>query len=446
MTRNPPLGAPWLTPRLEARLRDLERRLIRARGRMFGERHALEVCGDATREAFDLIVDASCLSGDLVFGIVFHTGVPGGWPNVDQAKLVRPYGHWWIELEDGTIVDVASSQFGHRSPLVIPPGHPMQRLYVPEDPNADELPSGYLPLLVDRHKHRENPYYHGSKTPLEIGAVLRPRPDGYVQIQYEHGDADNWVERYMEERRPKGKLSRLESVFMLELHQPFERYADPAFIFDMTGGHGDYIYEVEPLGPVEASDLRWYTVAAYPRTELGRARAASAYWRGKSAGYLMEHRTPAARVVRLAGGSAAGRSTAPNPSTPFVEFASELPGFLDSDEALAALEGLPTNGGNPWLHGGCFILTEALQDFLGRDAVALDVESHGLDLHSVIEVRGSFGTVWIDGRGAYDPGLARSLFPGMASVELHGRMADEGRVRRLLDALKARFGSVQIPT
>lgn len=147
-----------------------------------------------------------------------------------------------------------------------------------------------------------NPYYHGSKTPLAIGTIIRPKSDGYVQRQYADGFEDNWVERAMEAGRPKGKLSRLKSVFMLKLDG--DRAGDDGFLYEHAGGYGDYVYEVEPIGTVESSDLRWYTAAAYPRTELGRKRAINAYWRGKPAGHQMEHRAPAARVLRLVGGSA----------------------------------------------------------------------------------------------------------------------------------------------
>lgn len=530
---------------------------------------------------------------------------------------------------------------------------------------------------------RRNPYYHGSKTPLEIGTIIRPKKDGYAQRQFEDGSEDNWVERAMEAGRPPNKLSRLESVFLLKLDG--DQTGDDGFLFEHAGGYGDYVYEVEPLGRVEGSDLRWYTAAAYPRTELGRKRAISAYWRGKPAGYQMEYRTPAARVIRLAGGSTKGNmlhgeERMKNPSTveslrqsisdygpkfaakfedfypasasgelrphsteklyrgkkvhwigtpghmvrvtpdyvtnlegnifdheklaavswfirrsdrpvvmrpgygqvvattsiddiaeslqyakdaeifgedrtlstddeeldaylkdpqtylsdnirwydgpgsesededvakaglraqmeekkaeavregwgdlgarrfkildgnhrsfgallagePFIwirllendyqdfmrggrpdlkgvlenpaethfdDFLRELPFFLESDEALAAISGLNTHGNNPWLGGGCFVLTEALLELLGLGASALDIVSDGLDLHSVVEA----GGVWIDGGGSFAPAQANRLFPGMTGTEPHERMADKRMVKRLVSALRARFGTV----
>lgn len=275
--KNPPLGAPWLTPRVEARLRDIERRHIKERTRLFGRDKGMLVCETAPDEALGLVELESGMSGNLVHGVVLHHGLaPGDWPNVDAGRLKEPYFHWWIELADNTIVDVASSQFGQRSPLVIPPRHPMQRLYVKEDPEADELPSGYVPLLIR------------------------------------------------------------------------------------------------------------------------------------------------------------------NPQTSLESFLHELPTFLRSPQAQRAIAGMDVRGQNPWLGGGCLVLAEALAEFLGPKAVALDVESLGLDLHAVVQV----GDVWVDGRGAYSPKEAKRLFPGMADVTRHEAMADRGRVESLVAALKSRFGRV----
>lgn len=279
-SKNPPIGAPWLTPQVAARLRDLERRHIKERTRLFGREKGLFVCETAPDEAIDLVEVESGRSGQLVHGVVLHHGLaPSNWPNIDVGQLERPYFHWWIELDDGTIVDVASSQFGQRSPLVIPPRHPMQRLYVKEDPDADELPSGYAPLLLR------------------------------------------------------------------------------------------------------------------------------------------------------------------NPETSLEAFLHELPTFLGSPQAQRVLDGMRVRGRNPWLRGGCFVLAEALVEFLGPKAVALDVESLGLDLHAVVEVNG----VWIDGRGAYPPSETKRLFPGMAGVTRHEAMAEGDRVDALVTALRSRFGRVNVP-
>lgn len=112
-TPNPPLGAPWLTPRLAARLYDLERQQINCRTRLYGRSHGERVCQTAPQAAVGMIYDATEDDGMLL-----------------ENGMVNGVNHWWIRMSDGTVVDVASSQFGQRSPLVIPPGHPMQRSYV----------------------------------------------------------------------------------------------------------------------------------------------------------------------------------------------------------------------------------------------------------------------------------------------------------------------------
>lgn len=302
---NPPLGAPWLTPQIEARLRDLERREIKRLTAKWDAEEGILCCREMSAHALEIAEAASGQKGMIYSGIVLYPRDPGGWPNADWCQLDGAYHHYWVILDDGTIVDAATTQFGERCPLVIPLGHPLQRRYVPEHPTEEEFESGAVPLDLERWKKsfRRNPgaYYHGSKTPLEIGTILRPKADGYVQQQYADGSEDNWVELELEKARPKDKLSRLESVFMLDLDPG--REDDDGFLFDSAGGYGDYVYEVEPLGRVEQSDLRWYTYAAFlAKTPLSKKRAINAYWRGKRAGYLMEARTPAARVVRRAGG------------------------------------------------------------------------------------------------------------------------------------------------
>lgn len=138
-------------------------------------------------------------------------------------------------------------------------------------------------------------YYHGSKHPLKLGTVLAPIPDGYVQMQYKvHGDEDNWIEVALEQLRPEDKLSRLESVFLIAS----EGAPNPDLI-NLAGGYTDYIYEVVPKEPVEASDLYYYSRAI---DALGRVRAKhiADYWAGtksRSKRSLIEYRAPSAVVV-----------------------------------------------------------------------------------------------------------------------------------------------------
>lgn len=485
---NPPLGAPWLTPQIEARLRDLERREIKRLTAKWDAEEGIHCCREMSAHALKIVEAASGQKGMIYSGIVLYPRDPGGWPNADWCQLDGAYHHYWVILDDGTIVDAATTQFGERCPLVIPLGHPLQRRYVPEHPTEEEFESGAVPLDIERWKksfrrnprpspedlrkwfasfekaglvvsdylgsgakgiavllndgrvlkvtsdpveaafalwlienptpsifprvfevwrdgneygivresvddipldavdraamarlhneqmalkesmglwigdaydvnigvrdgrylirdfgsvkvfkdsqgarmisemrkrvpeipviesrlarpNRRNPYYHGSKTPLKIGTIIRPKADGYVQQQYADGSEDNWVERAIEKGRPKDKLSRLKSVFMLKLDESELQRPDLPDTFDQVGGYGEHIYEVEPLGRVERSDMKNYTMAAYPELFFDkdlkryRAMAVEEYWSGDDADGVFEYRTPAARVVRRVGGS-----------------------------------------------------------------------------------------------------------------------------------------------
>ena len=86
-------------------------------------------------------------------------------------------------------------------------------------------------------------YYHGSQTEFKVGFVLKP------QNEYTSSPEVKTLEDLFEKHRPKGKLSRSKSVFLVD---------DPDLI-DYAGGYDDFIYVVEPIGKVEKSDLGWYT-------------------------------------------------------------------------------------------------------------------------------------------------------------------------------------------
>lgn len=107
-------------------------------------------------------------------------------------------------------------------------------------------------------------FYHGSFEPLDIGCHLRPGGRS--------GGTDE-LDRLFEEARPGGCLPRSGSVFMCVNEDDI----------DACGGYTEHVYEVEPAGPVERSDLAWYTQAQI-HLEDGDAEAARncalAYWDG----------------------------------------------------------------------------------------------------------------------------------------------------------------------
>lgn len=137
--------------------------------------------------------------------------------------------------------------------------------------------------------------YHGSHRHFINGAHLLPQADGYVAIEFKR---DSKLEALFEQRRPANMTSRAKSVFLS---------ADPDLI-DSSGGSNDAIYEVEPKGKAELSDLAWYTQAqieleaAVPDVQFLNL-CADSYWAGvpfhDEGSQCPEYRTPAATVVSL---------------------------------------------------------------------------------------------------------------------------------------------------
>jgi hypothetical protein len=130
--------------------------------------------------------------------------------------------------------------------------------------------------------------YHGSRKEFPNGFILTPQNDGYTsypEVQFS--------ENILELVRPKDKLSRKKSVYMV---------ADIDEI-DSAGGYLDFVYLVRPLGRVEASDEGWYSEIDEWIDNPDQAKeCAINYWNGtpyKGVGSLFEYRTPKAMVLRL---------------------------------------------------------------------------------------------------------------------------------------------------
>ena len=79
-------------------------------------------------------------------------------------------------------------------------------------------------------------FYHGSRYVLPVGLILDRRNLKNV--------GDYVIERVFEHYRPKGMISRLNGIFMVD---------DPSKV-DIAGGWPDHIYLVQPLGPVSRHD------------------------------------------------------------------------------------------------------------------------------------------------------------------------------------------------
>ena len=124
-------------------------------------------------------------------------------------------------------------------------------------------------------------YYHGTCSKFPDGFILKPQKAGYVQ-----------VEALMEKYRPLDKLSRFNSVFLV---------GNPDEI-DSAGGYEDHIYEVQPIGKVEVSDLSWYSDLQIDSTDDEKRTWALNYWNGvpykNKENSLIEYRAPQAKIIR----------------------------------------------------------------------------------------------------------------------------------------------------
>ena len=137
--------------------------------------------------------------------------------------------------------------------------------------------------------------YHGSRAEFPPGFVLEPQPGGYATLPDE--DIAE-VEAILEAHRPPHMIPRTEAVFMVD---------DPDMI-DAAGGYDDHVYEVEPSGPAEASDMAWYSELSVHWIDMPddeRRRLAEGYWSAEpfpdgSRG-LFEYRARSATVVREVG-------------------------------------------------------------------------------------------------------------------------------------------------
>lgn len=146
-------------------------------------------------------------------------------------------------------------------------------------------------------------YYHGSQSEFPVGFTLSPQLGGYATLPDE--DIAE-VEAIIEQFRPPDKIPRRDAVFMV---------GNPDEI-DAAGGNDDFIYEVEPIGKVEASDLSWYSkISVYwmDMTDDKKQQLAEGYWSGEvftdtellggSKHSLIEYRARGAKVLSVDSGS-----------------------------------------------------------------------------------------------------------------------------------------------
>jgi hypothetical protein len=81
-----------------------------------------------TRELWQMFPKAGF---SIEYGVYAGAGYPDGRLGVRGQKRIG-YGHEWLRLQDGTIVDAAVTQFGEDVARIIGPGDLRQHDYQPE--------------------------------------------------------------------------------------------------------------------------------------------------------------------------------------------------------------------------------------------------------------------------------------------------------------------------
>lgn len=133
-------------------------------------------------------------------------------------------------------------------------------------------------------------FYHGSYDKLPDNTILKPHDNSYTRQK-----DNSYLESIIEKYRPSDKLSRYDSVFLV----------DDIDNIDSAGGAIDYIYEVIVPSDIipEKSDLAWYSELGMVN-DIDKQREYSLnYWNGveftDSEMSLWEYRVPKAYVIDL---------------------------------------------------------------------------------------------------------------------------------------------------
>lgn len=114
-------------------------------------------------------------------------------------------------------------------------------------------------------------YFHGSMDHLDVGFILRGRGKAY-----ERSWANTDFYRVLEDARPHSCLSHAQAVFAV---------ADPDDI-DLAGGGTEWVFELQPVGPVSRHDMNWSTEIScllsdgYSPDSTEVRQAAANYWAG----------------------------------------------------------------------------------------------------------------------------------------------------------------------
>ena len=136
-------------------------------------------------------------------------------------------------------------------------------------------------------------YFHGSMDRLGIDFVLRGRGDAYIESW---SGTDFYCA--LESLRPHYCLPHSQAVFAV---------ADPGEV-DLAGGGTDWIFELEPSGPVSRHDLNWSSEIScllsdgFKPDSAEVRTAAFNYWSGvpHTDESIWEYLMPEAKIIRVA--------------------------------------------------------------------------------------------------------------------------------------------------
>jgi hypothetical protein len=133
-------------------------------------------------------------------------------------------------------------------------------------------------------------FFHGSGDRLPDNTVLKPHKDSYTRQKDEE-----YLENILEKYRPSDKLSRFDSVYLVDNLDNLE----------LVGANTDFVYEViVPSGIIpEKSDLSWYTEIETTDDQELQKQYALNYWNGIQFNdinrSLWEYRVPKAYIIDL---------------------------------------------------------------------------------------------------------------------------------------------------
>ena len=148
----------------------------------------------------------------------------------------------------------------------------------------------YCEILRTLKESQKN-FYHGSMISLPVGTILVPR------FNYEENWKDTDFYLALEHYRPSNMISHKSGVFMCD---------NPDDV-DAAGGGTEWLFTVQPLGPIQRHDLNWGSEISclisdgHPIDSEEVSHAAQNYWAGVPyhSENVWEYLTPRAKILKV---------------------------------------------------------------------------------------------------------------------------------------------------